>query len=80
MAKNNLRPTSYILIFYDENGSEVRSEAYPMHKYSLDDIFNLLKDKESTCDIWLGRFSKRRGKYIPTNLAYIWENEAWIKK
>ena len=80
MAKNNLRPTSYILRFYDENGSEVKSEAYPMHKYSLDDMFSSVKGKESTCDIWLGRYHKKRRKYIATELAYIWENGQWVNK
>lgn len=74
------RPTSYIACFWDEDGGIiVEQKIYPMHLYSLDDIFENLKGRERECDIYEGRYSKKRGKYVTTALTYIWDGCQWIE-
>ncbi len=69
-----LKPTSYIVMFWNKDGSEkIKEEIYPMHKYSFDDVAELLNGKENICDIYEGRFLKNRGRYITTGNTYIWD-------
>ena len=74
MNSKKFRPTSYIVMFWNEDGTEkIKEEIYPMHLYTIDDVIELLKGKEETCDIYEGRYLKERGKYITTGNTYIWD-------
>lgn len=78
MNNKKFRPTSYIVMFWNEDGTEkIKEEIYPMHLYSLDDVIAFLKGKETTCDIYEGRYWKDRGKYITTGNAYVWDACGW---
>ena len=78
MKGKKFRPTSYIVMFWNEDGTEkIKEEIYPMHLYSLDDVIALLKGKEVTCDIYEGRYWKNRGKYITTGNTYVWDACGW---
>lgn len=76
------RPTSYIVMFWNEDGSEkIKEEIYPMHLYSFDDVITLLQGKEDTCDIYEGRYFKNKdgsGKYTVTGKTYIWDSFKWV--
>lgn len=80
MALKKLKATTYILRFYNENGEQINEEAYPMYKYSLENIFDMLKGRETTCDIYIGRFYKKRRKYITLDIAYVYENGEWVEQ
>lgn len=79
MTMNKLRkPTTYVVLFWNEDDSKiVREEAYPMHIYSLEEVFLKLKGKKSKCDIYEGRYLKNRGKYITAGKTYVWVNFSW---
>ena len=78
MNSKKFRPTSYIVMFWNEDGTEkIKEEIYPMYLYTLDDVIDLLKGKEEICDIYEGRYLKGRGKYITTGNTYIWDACGW---
>lgn len=78
MNDKKLRPTSYIVLFWNEDGTKMlREEVYPMHKYSFDDVTDKVSGIEETCDIYEGRYLKERGRYITTGKTYIWESGQW---
>lgn len=74
------KPTTYIVMFWNETGKFVNQEIYQMHLYSLDDVFEKLKGREEECDIYEGRYHKKRGKYITTALTYIWDGSKWVEQ
>ena len=78
MNNKKIRPTSYIVMFWNKDGTKkIKEEIYPMYKFTLDDVIVLLKGKEETCDIYEGRFWKNRGRYITTRNTYIWDGYGW---
>lgn len=79
MNNKKFKPTTYIVLFWNEDGSEkIKEEVYPMHLYSLDDVIERLKGREEMCDIYEGRYQKDRRKYITTGKTYIWDACGWI--
>lgn len=78
MSNKKFKPTSYIAIFWNGDGTEkVKEEIYPMHQYSLNEVIELLKGKEATCDIYEGRYWKEREEYITVGRSYIWDAYGW---
>lgn len=71
------KPTTYIVKIWDENDNYIKEETYPMHLYSLENVFEILKGKEERCDIYEGRYLKKRGKYVTTALTYFWDKCQW---
>lgn len=79
MKSKKFRPTSYIVKFWNEDGSiQVKEDIYPMHLYSFDDVIEILKGRERTCDIHEGRYWKERCKYITTGNTFIWNGTVWV--
>lgn len=73
MNNKFLKATTYVVIFWDDTNSEIlKEEAYPMHIYSFEDVVLKLKGQENKCDIYEGRFYKRRSKYITVGKTFIW--------
>lgn len=78
MNNKKFIPTSYIVMFWNKDGSEkIGEEIYPMHLYSLEDVIEELKGREETCDIYEGRYWKNRGRYITTGNTYFWDGCGW---
>lgn len=79
MSDKKFRPTSYIVLYWNEDGTKkLKEEVYPMHKYSFDNVIKLLKGMEDLCDIYEGRYRKERGRYITTGKTYIWDSNKWV--
>ena len=73
------RPTTYLVKFWNENGSEcVKEEAYPMHIFSLKEVIEELKGKENYCDIYESRYHKKRSRYITNGRTIIWDGCDWV--
>ena len=77
--KKKYRPTTYLVIFWNETGSkEIKREVYPIHLYTLDDVFKLLKGKETICDIYEVRYWKRRNYYVTVGETFVWDGCKWV--
>ena len=77
MKNKNFRPTTYIVMFWNEDGSEkIGEEIYPMYLYSLDDVIKKLKGREAIC-VFTRVYWKNIGKYITTGNTYIWDACGW---
>ena len=73
------RPTTYLVKFWNEDGSEiVKEEVYSMHVFSLAEVTSKLKGKESECDIYESRYYKKRNQYITNGKTIIWNGYNWI--
>ena len=78
-AKYLAKPTTYLVKFWNENGSEcIKEELYPMHIFSLTEVIEKLKGKESSCDIYESRYHKERGSYITNGKTIIWDGCQWV--
>lgn len=73
------KPTTYLVMFWNADGSEcIKKEVYPMHLFSLEDVIEKLKGKESECDIYESRYHKKRNTYITNGKTIIWNGCNWV--
>lgn len=78
--KKKHKPTTYLVIFWNKTGSkEVKREVYPMHLYTFDGVAELLKRKETICDIYESRYLKQRGSYVTVGKTFSWDGYKWVE-
>lgn len=77
-AKYLSKPTTYIVKFWNEDGSElIKEEVYPMHVFSLTDVIAKLKGREKECDIYECRYHKKLSRYVTNGRTIIWDGCIW---
>ena len=75
------KPTTYVAIFWDEE-TETKikgKEFYPMHSYSLNDVFKKVKGREKSCCIYESRYLKDKEAYICVKDYYEFVDSLWIR-
>lgn len=72
MKNFKMKPTTYLVVEYDENDKKVREIPYPKHLYSLEQVMNMYND--SRYDIYEARYRKHRNKYVTVGDTYTFEN------
>ena len=78
-TKDLNRPTTFLVKFWNKDGSKcVKEQAYPMYKFSLEDVMSELKGKESECDIYESRYHKESNRYVTNGRTIIWDDFQWI--
>ena len=80
MKKNIMtkKPTTFVVVFWTKKGEFIKEMAFPMHKFSFEDVCNYLKGKEEDADIFEGRFSPKRNKYLKVGNTYLWDEDKWV--